>query len=244
MSERVPWEDRWYHDVPKLIDVALAHYIDIGKKWERVTAKQIKSFRKWGDWVDPEKLVAAILDLQYLYIPIKQEPGPIVLFPEFDLAGVPTRCQSNPRYELLGNAKYVTLGVKQDNFFGPVWLGNQDSTLDKIVRLKYVVVCEGPYDLLALRLAAPEVPSLSSLTKKISKDHLDYLRLLGVERVYLMYDNEKSERGGDAMKAIQEEFKDIRDIRIDTLACPVGDPSECLETKAQFRALRNVLTNL
>lgn len=238
---RVPWDQRWYHDVPELIRRTLAHYAEQEKRWERVTAKQIKDQRKWVD-VDPELLVSQVKELEYLYVPKAQEPGPLVLFPEFDLNGEATRAQTKPMYELLGNAKYVTLGVKQNEFFGPVWLGNQDSTLSKIITSGVVVICEGPFDLLAMRLAAPEVPSLCSLTKKISDDHVDYLRLLGVNVAYLMYDNEASRQGEISMSNLIEEYRGILDIR--ALSCPAGDPSECLELKSQQRALRSVLRDL
>lgn len=238
---KIPWDQRWYHNIPELLRKARAYYEENEKSLERVTAKKILDLRKWVG-VDPELLVSQVAQMGITYVSAHMEPGPMVVFPEYDLNGDPTRAQTKPLYKLLGNSKYVTLGVKQSEFYGPVWLGNQDETLQAIIERRFVVVCEGPFDLLALRLASPEVPSLCSLTKKMSEAHVDYLRLLGVDVIYLMYDNETSEYGERAMKALVEEFKDVIAMKI--LLCPAGDPSECLKTKPMTRALRTILQDL
>jgi hypothetical protein len=238
---KVPWEERWFHDVPELIRRVKGHYEEEGKLWARVAAKKVKDSRKWVGF-DPELLVSQCESMGVLYVPKAVEPGPLVMFPEFDLHGEPTRAQTKPFYEMLGKSKYVTLGVRREEFLGPVWLGNQDETLGRVMETGVVVVCEGPFDLLALRLACPECPSLCSLTKKLSGDHVDYLRLLGVNICYLMYDNEDSKQGETAMQGLIGEYEGILDIR--ALCCPAGDPSECLELKSQQRALRSVLADL
>jgi hypothetical protein len=206
-----------------------------------VTAKKVLDLRKWVS-VDPDLLVEQITELQFMYVPAGMEPGPLVLFPEFDLNSEPTRAQTKPLYELLPNSKYVTLGVKQAEFYGPLWLGNQDRNLQLILEKRFVVICEGPFDLLALRLASPGTPSLCSLTKKISDKHVEYLRLLGCDVIYLMYDNEASGQGEQAMKNLAAEYSSVIDVR--ALLCPAGDPSECLQTKAQTKTLQSILNDL
>jgi hypothetical protein len=237
----IPWAERWYQDVPQVLQKTKAYYQDQEKDLWKVTGKQVLQLREWVD-IDPRLLVEQLELLNIVYVPAAMEPGPMVVFPEFDLEGIPSRAQTKPLYKLLGDSKYVTLGVKQEEFKGPVWLGNQVSTLEQIIKSQQVVVCEGPFDLLALRLAAPEVPSLCSLTKRVSEPHIDYLRLLGVNTLHLMYDNETSGYGENSMKEIQKEFGHF--INIQQLSCPVGDPSECLKTKPQTRNLRSILNSL
>jgi hypothetical protein len=238
---QIKWHDRWYQNIPEVLKRTETYFGDIGKDPYRVAAKQVMVERKWKD-VDPNVLIQALRELNYLYLPSKCEPGPMFLFPEYDLEGVPMRAQTKPLYELLPNSKYVTLGISQTEFMGPVWLGNQDSELQKILDMKFVVVCEGPFDLLALRVAAPEIPSLSSLTKNLSEDHIDYLRMLGVNRIFLMYDNEKTKAGERSMVALTKQFGDL--VPIKTLLCPAGDPSECLENPIKTKALRSILSDL
>lgn len=241
MSKRVLWKDRWYHNIQKVLDKTKDYYESTDKSWVRVTAKRVLDARKWVS-LDTTILLEQIEDLQFIYVPSKVEPGPMFMFPEFDLDGKPMRSQTKPLYDLLPDSKYVTLGCSKEEFFGPVWLGNQDKALSLIMEKRYVVVCEGPFDLLALRVACPGVPSLCSLTKKIGEDHVDYLRLLGVKRVYLMYDNEFSEAGERAMKGLKETYKGT--LEIVPLLCPAGDPSECLESPARTKALRSILEDL
>lgn len=235
------WSERWFHDIEKVLEKTRTYYEDAEKSWVRVTAKRVLDERKWIPQ-DNTNLLSQVEELQLTYIPSRVEPGPMFMFPEFDLEGKPRRAQTKPLYELLPNSKYVTLGCSKDEFFGPVWLGNQDRNLQLILEKRYVVVCEGPFDLLALRVANPLVPSMSSLTKKMGEDHVDYLRLLGVRKVFLMYDNESSEAGERSMKELQKIHEGTLDIV--PLLCPAGDPSECLESLPRTKALRSILEDL
>jgi hypothetical protein len=71
---------------------------------------------------------------------------------------------------------------------------------------------------------------------------VDYLRLLGVRKVFLMYDNESSEAGERSMKELQKIHEGTLDIV--PLLCPAGDPSECLESLPRTKALRSILEDL
>jgi hypothetical protein len=235
------WKEKWYHNIPEVLRKAEEFYTDLGKDPFRVTAKQVIKERKWVV-SNPEVLVQALRELSFMYLPSRLEPGPMFLFPEIDLNGDFMRAQTKPLYELLPNSKYVTLGLSQAEFLGPVWLGNQEQGLQKILDHRFVVICEGPFDLLALRVAAPEIPSLSSLTKNLSDEHIDCLRLLGVETVHLMYDNEMTKAGEKSMSLLSKQYGDVLGMK--TLLCPAGDPSECLESVSKTKALRSILSDL
>src|SRR6202041_1882975 len=88
-----------------------------------------------------------------------------------------------------GVAKYGFLG-KKDNVPGPHWFGNSDETLRNIARNRSVGLVEGYYDLLACRLMMPGAPILSTGTKTVNESHIQYLRMLGVKDIHLMFDNE------------------------------------------------------
>lgn len=242
MENKPKWEDRWFHNVPKVISNTLKEYGEIGKNPIGVTACQVLREREWDlAGRDIVSLKMAIEEMGILFIPTGIDPGPMFLFPEYDIDQEPRRAQTKPLYPLLPNSKYVTIGERQETFLGPVWLGNRIPTLQKILDKRAVVICEGPFDLLGLRVAS-EFPSLSSLTKKISKDHVDYLKVLGTKKIYLMFDNETSLAGEKAMNKMQSEFKS--DIDIEILLCPAGDPSDCLKSESKLKALRSILNDL
>lgn len=242
MERFKPWKDRWYHNIPLLIEKTMGYYEAGGKNPFKVTAKQVIEKRQWA-FVDRDLLVDELEELNWLYIPQALEPGPMILFPQLDLTGNYLRAQTKPFYELRPNSKYVTLGVGQESFLGPVWLGNQDGMRKEIIEKGYVVICEGAFDLLAMRCAAPECPTLCSLTKEVSEAHVDYLRLHGVDRIYFLYDNDKDNAGQKSMDALVKEFSE-RNLKIETLACPLGDPSECLQSRTKTRVLRKILLDL
>ena len=236
-----PWKDRWFHDVPALLARTKDYYAEFNKNPFRVTAKQIINLRGW-EVQDPEGFVSTLEELSCLYVPSAMDPGPMVVFPEVDTHGEPLRAQTKPLYELLAQSKYVTIGVSKRDFCGPVWLGNQPETLERILKKGHVVVCEGPFDLLALRIANPEIPSLSSLTKNLGEDHLLYLRLLGVRTLHLMYDNELSEAGEKSMRILKKNLHGIMDVNV--LLCPADDPSDCLKSRSKTKALQSILADL
>ena len=197
--------------------------------------------RSWID-LDSDHFVRVLEELGFIYVPIGLKPGPMVVFPEYDLEGIPKRAQTKPLYNLLRDSKYVTIGVNKNEFRGPIWLGNQEPNLRRILDQGYVVICEGPFDLLALRLACPDVPSMSSLTKNLGEEHILYLRMLGLKTLYLMYDNETSDAGNRAMRELKKSLDGVFDVQ--TLLCPADDPSDCLKSKSKLRSLQSILADL
>jgi hypothetical protein len=133
----------------------------------------------------------------------------------------------------------MTIGEKE-LMVGPVWIGNDPETIDAIVRTGTVLNVEGPFDLVGVRVAAPTLPSISSTTKKLGKKHIAYLRMLGVERIIQMYDNEKSGVGAAAMESTQWELRG--EIEVIPLECPAKDPSDALKSVTKFERLRSILS--
>jgi hypothetical protein len=94
---------------------------------------------------------------------------------------------------------------------------------------------------------APEVPVMSPLTKRLGKGHQAYLRMLGLRRIYLMFDNELPSAGHSigagnlAMKQHSKELARYFDVR--TLLCPASDPSEALKNGYTAEKLRSILRN-
>ena len=235
MGLQLKANEGWWQDVPRLISRSLGIYEKAEKDPIQVTAARVKEHREW--LVSEAELMPAIKDLEYLYVPKKLFPGPMFIFPEKDTGGK-LRAQTRPLHTVFGESKYYSIGTAQEDFLGPIWLGNSDHTLDLIVKHKFVVLVEGPFDLLACRTVAPNIPVMSSLTKNIGKRHQDYLRVLGVKNIVLMFDNEKSGAGAKAM----DELKNlIKTMTVTPLVCPSEDPSDCLKSAAKKAALKSIL---
>ena len=228
-------KDAWWNDLGKLREKVDAIYQNRGINIWEISAEKMIPLRKWV--CNKEKLVPILEELGVYYVPKNQPPGPLFCFPETDAEGRITRAQTKPlSNEYWPCDRYHTLGVKAEHFLGPVWLGNQEATLANILRTKFVVVVEGPFDLIAARLVAPPgIPILSSLTKSMGPKHIDYLKILGVNCVYLLYDNDAP--GVSAAKWLVKNCP----IHCERLICPESDPSRCLEKPLLAKSLSRVL---
>jgi len=226
-------DEGWWQDVGKLIERSVGIYNKLERNPIQVTAQKIIEHRKWI--VTEEELFEPIKDLNFLYIPKKLFPGPMFVFPEIDTEGK-IRAQTKPLHTMFGPSKYFSIGTSKEDFLGPIWLGNSPETLAKIIQCGYVILVEGPFDILAAKAMAPDLPIMSSLTKNIGKKHEEYLRLLGVKTIYLMYDND--EAGNKSMQILSYTVKSMKVV---PLTCPDSDPSDCLKTRVKKEALQRVL---
>lgn len=247
--------NKWYEeDVPRLITETDELYSRIVAKRPEadkvsLTTEKIIEARKWKPslYLYKKNFEKAVRDLKYFYLPKLMEPGPMFVFPIRDVNGKHTCAQTKPLpgSAMYGTTKYRYIGQKP---LGPRWLGNDPATLNAIIQHRCVLMVEGPFDLLACRLLCPEIPSMSPLTKFLGKHHITYLRLLGVQRLVLMYDNEeagenKQSKGGTV--AMYYQSKQIEEmgfkIKVDILDCASADASEALETDGRARQLRERL---
>lgn len=99
------------------------------------------------------------------------------------------------------------------------------------------MVVEGPFDLLACRLMAPEYPIMSSIIKTLGKMHLLYLQILGLGHLLMMMDNDKA--GKEAIYGLKHHLHGR--IRIQAVQCPAHDPSDALMFWTRARQLREVI---
>jgi hypothetical protein len=249
----------WYKDVPKLIqetDVMYARLVAKGQS-DKLTATKKKIYAERG-W-EPSKFLieknfdAALKELNFFYVPKGWLPGPCFVFPQVDITGAFTRAQTRPLYKVeweseegsTSKSKYCVAGCRKDLFKGPIWLGNQPHILQRIVELGWCIVVEGPFDLLACRLLAPNVPVLCSMTKTINDRHEAYLKMLGVKTLYFMFDNERpkkegqTEGAGNASMHRLQHF--IKWCNVEPIFTVGEDASECLKVPARARMLRSQL---
>ena len=205
----------------------------------KTTLKKAMAFRQWSEAVPQDRLLQAIEDLEMIYVPNGCGPGPAFLFPVRDVTGEIRRAHLRMVDETVYGFRYISL-VNPEKFIGPGWSGNDEATVEAILQTGEVTLVEGPFDLVALRAAEPRLPSLCSLSKRMSDDHWDYLKILGVEHIYPMFDVEKSRQGEAAMERM-EVFH--REFQVTPLRCPAKDPSDALKHPAKFEALRRTLTD-
>lgn len=228
-------KDAWWNDLTKLRSKVDEIYRNRGVNIWDITAEKMIPFRKWQ--CNKEHLMSLLEELGFYYVPKNLVPGPLFCFPEVDAEGHVTRAQTRPlSADVFGPDRYHTLGISNKYFLGPTWLGNTDTTLQQMITNQFVVIVEGPFDLIAARMAAPDgVPILSSLTKSIGPKHVDYLNILGVKQVYLLYDNDAP--GITAAKWLERNCS----IPCERLICPEGDPSNCLERPLLTKSLTRIL---
>lgn len=238
MSLTLKSNEGWFQDISLLIERSVAIFEKLDKDPVSFTSQKIIETREWV--VKEAEILDQVRELRYLYVPKKMFPGPMFLFPEVDLEGK-LRAQTKPLHSIFGSSKYYTMGISQDDFLGPIWLGNTEKTLEQIAKNKWVVLVEGPFDLLAARAMAPNIPIMSTTSKNVGKSHEDYLRILGVKTLYLMFDNEESEAGAKTMRYLKSQIKTMEVV---SLVCPDSDPSDCLKTQTKKNALKRVLTDL
>ena len=204
----------------------------------KTTCKKLMAAREWCDSVPQDTLLQAVEDLEAIYVLKDVPPGPGILFPIRDVTGEIRRVHIRVNDPKVYGSRYLSI-TDTDNFIGPPWLGMDDATLLAIIQTHTVIVMEGPFDLLAIRTLEPKLPAVSSLTKKLGEGHWDYLKILGVKRIYVMFDNEA--QGKLAASAMQERHKDFE---ITSVLCPAHDPSDAMKTPQKLSALRRILHTL
>lgn len=228
--------NEWYlTDVPRVMSETNLLYSRIVERAPEktklaVTVEKVIESRKWQPSLDlyKDRFEATVAQLGCFYIPKLIIPGPAFVFPMRGADGTYPRAQTKP---LAGSAMFYD-GVRyryigdREKYLGPGWLGNDPETLKLIIQKQQVMCVEGTFDLLAIRLASAGYPFLSPLTKHLGKDHIAYLRILGVKQVLLMYDNEA--QGEEAM---QQQARQVKSMEVIPCECPQKDPSKALERR-------------
>jgi hypothetical protein len=251
----------WYQDVPELmkrVDRLYERLVEKGApdKWT-LTRDKIIEARGWAPatrYILP-RFQQVLQQMPCFYIPKNFHPGPMFVFPVRDVYGNFIMAQSKPLYPFLVNRegevmKYAQLGSKAE-LKGPAWLGNDPETIASIIKQRAVMLVEGPFDILAARLLAPEnLPILSPLTKTVGRQHLEWLRILGVEKLFLMFDNEEAKHGrkvgagNESMDELKYNIeKRYSELKVNILLCQ-SDPSDALRTALSARALTKFLHSI
>jgi hypothetical protein len=236
---------RWYEDIPTLMAETDKLYDRIVQKWPEkdklsMTAKMVVEERVWNPSLHliRKNLPAVLAEHEIFFVPKIMQPGACFVFPLHDIDGTCSYAQTKPLEgsELGTKSKYHFMGIKP---IGPVWLGASSQMAWRILHSRSVVVVEGAFDFLACRALSPNTPVLCPLTKKLGKDHIVYLRILGLKHLYLMYDNERSGRGNQAMEF--EEKTLATWFHTESLLCPAPDPSDALKSCTIAERLRSML---
>lgn len=244
MLQQLEW------NVPKITEETDKLYDRIeangGRDKLTLTREKIVEARGWQPslYLTKDNFGRSLTELGCFYVPKVMQPGPAFVFPIIDTDRKVQYAQTKPLEgsALGGKSKYRFIGSDP---VGPAWLGNTDETIQTVVSTGQVILVEGPFDLLACRVLGPEVPVMSPLTKRLGKGHQAYLRMLGLRRVYLMFDNELPSAGHSmgagnlAMKQHSKELSRYFDVR--TLLCPASDPSEALKNGYTAEKLRSML---
>lgn len=234
------FSEEWFHDIPAMMaktDAIYAEFIKAGKTESRNATTKKKIYEERG-WLRrfAEKNFDSVLDrLQVFYLPKALRPGPCFVFPLRDLDHRYNIAQVRPftdSYLFKEDRKYRMLGTDRA-FKGPHWFGNDARTLQKIIEKEKVCLVEGPFDVLACKLLAPDAPVMSTLTKGVSEDHVDYLRILGVKTIVLLFDNEDSGQGDKGVAAskynIENKYAPGAGIEVLDLTGSGTDPSDSLK---------------
>jgi hypothetical protein len=243
----------WFHDIPAVMaktDALFASWVAEGKAVSRndTTKKKIYESRKWIRRLVEPNFDAVLNRLQVFYLPKALRPGPAFVFPLRDLDGRYNQAQVRPfpdSYLFLPDSKYRRLGTTQ-SFKGPQWFGNDLMTIQKIIETQRVCLVEGAFDELACKLLVPDAPVLTSLTKGIGEDHIEYLRILGVNRIVTLFDNEAKGQGskGAAVTKQRVEDKFASGIEVSSAQCSAHDPSDALKSEPLAVALELFLKSL
>jgi hypothetical protein len=244
------FSEEWFHDIPKVMektDALYAELVKAGKTSGRneTTKKKIYENRGWlKRFVEPN-FDSVLNRLQVFYLPKALRPGPAFVFPLRDLEGRYNQAQCRPfpeSYLFMPDHKYRRLGTEKP-FKGPLWFGNDLATIEQVIKKETVCLVEGPFDLLACKLLVPDAPVLTPLTKGIGEDQLDYLLILGVKHIVIMFDNEKSgqgRRGAELAKSRAERGG----VETHSVSCPATDPSDALKTESNIIELELILKGL
>lgn len=238
--------EQWFQQVPRLLtrtDEVYSELVKMGKP-DKLTATTRKVYeqRRWEPskrLIEPN-LHAAISSLNTFYCPQALIPGPTFVFPMRDLTNRWQWAQTRPMpgsvlYDEERRYRFIGTGF---SFLGPKWFGNDHATLQRIIETRKVLLVEGPFDLLACKALVPDAPVLSSGTKGVGEDHQDYLQILGVRHITVLYDNERSGQGDKGAQKIERIAKFAK---VEVLACPANDPSEALCTLFCAERLRDIL---
>lgn len=205
----------------------------------QTTAKRVMIQRAWCPTVNSEKLLNAVKDVELVYVPTGVGPGPGFLFPIRDVSGDIRRLHIRVNDEAANGSRYITLQEK-NAFIGPAWVGADDATLARIIKSGQVLVVEGPFDLLAVRSLVPELPSLSPLSKRLTKNHVSYLYMLGVQHIHVLWDAD--EAGAAATDVTVKRLKSR--FRVSPVECPDVDPAACMCLSTKMRRLEVSLQSL
>jgi hypothetical protein len=236
-------EEPWAKN-PEILIEALERFYRLAIKLGKVktpaetTLKKVMKIRGWCSMVPQGNLLKAIQDLELVYVPEGLAPGPGLLFPIRDVSGEIKRAHIRVNDEEVYGVRYIS-AVDRSLFIGPPWLGTDDATLAGIIQTGEVMVMEGPVDLLAIRTMEPRLPAICSLTKKLGRLHWDYLKMLGVSKVYMMFDNEA--KGDAAVESAEQRHTDFEIVHV---TCPAKDPAKCLESIIKTRTLQKTLSAL
>ena len=248
MNEKSWWET----DVSRVVEEADVFYSRVAELYPDkskllFTKKKIVEARQWSSTLKmyDKHFEEVLKQLEFFYVPNRIIPGPAFVFPIRDVDRKLICAQTKPSEGSVlsvAGMKYRFIGDKP---IGPRWLGNDYTTLKRIIELRKVAVVEGPFDLLAARLMCPQYPILSPLTKMLGKQHIAYLRMLGVRHLYLMYDNEVAKEGkkaGAGNMSAEQQAAYIKTMNVKALTCPQSDPSECLKSPLFARRLQTTLS--
>lgn len=203
----------------------------------KTAAKKAIANREWCASVPAAAVEAVMEDLEVIYVPKGVGPGAAFLFPIRDVSGEVRRAHLRIVDESVYGFRYISL-VNPERFTGPGWGGFSEETVEGIISTGEVTLMEGPFDLAAMRIAEPRLPTLCPLTKRLNDEHWDDLKMMGVRRIQLMLDNEKKGALAASLMARRTDFE------ITPVTCPAKDPSDALKTNTKFQLLRATLRDM
>ena len=237
-------QNDWFRtDVPRIIAETKLIYQRLVERYpektlEASTIQRIMQERHWEESLPiyESRFRDVITRLGCFYIPKKSSPARHSSSPCAPLMGLipvlkPSRWREAPCGVRTENTSM--LGIRKSASVRD-WLGNDPETIKQIIETQSVMCVEGPFDLVAMRLICPSFPIISPLTKKVGKNHIAYLRILGVKRLLLMYDNEV--QGEESMEMQQ---RNIKVMRVITCECTKKDSSKALEKYEWTRDLQS-----
>ena len=235
------WKDQpWAQPetlLAQLVDYYQRAFKATGKGVVEITARKVRAERKWPASIPEDALQAAVAALEVIYVPKGVGPGPGIAFPIRDVTGDVRRMHirlMDEGPETYG-MRYMSL-TNKDAFVGPAWCGVDDAVLTAIIQQKEALIVEGPMDLLAVRVAGSPIPAITSLTKSLKDDHMDFLRILGVRAIHALLDSDTA--GGKASSFLG---RNPYGISVETLHCPMKDPAKLLCATSGLRQLRELI---
>lgn len=250
-----PWKDpQW------LLDETEKYYGGLppgGKVCDRfsLAAERIVERRLWQPALSliENNLSPVIHELGIYYVPKTIDPGPCIVFPmrDYRQTEVVTAHKLHPFYPVElkngGTAKYAHLGDKVSEG-KPSLYGITDEFIQSVHHYRSVLLVEGFYDLLAVRLLHPAAPVLSTGTKRVNRAQVQYLRMLNVNRVLVMFDHEstmgKESAGDKAARFTVREWNGKHKVRWEAVPPITDDPSDALQHRRSAYLFRQHLHTL